>query len=84
MPTISDEQKDLVKAIVCEILEIEPDEISATSRFIEDHDADSLRAIEILARLETTLGITIDQTELARMTNLANVYTVVAETTTRV
>jgi len=84
MTTISDEQKDLVKAIVCEILEIEPDEISETSRFIEDHDADSLRAIEILARLEITLGITIDQAELARMTNLANVYTVVAETKTRV
>jgi acyl carrier protein len=74
-----DERKDQIKGIVCEILEIEPDEVTETSLFKEDHDADSLRAIEILAALEKTFKVTIDQEELPRMVNLKSVYDVVAE-----
>jgi acyl carrier protein len=81
MAAISDAQKKEVKALICDILEIEPDELSETSNFIEDHDADSLRAIEILANLETTFGVTIEQAELSRMTTLENVYAVLAEVT---
>lgn len=84
MSTIPDEQKQEVKAIICDILEIEPGELSETDRFIEDHGADSLRAIEILASLETTFGVTIDQAELSRMTTLENVYAVLAEVNARV
>jgi acyl carrier protein len=77
--TLDDERKRQIKEIVCEILEIEPADVSETSLFKEDHDADSLRAIEILAALERTLDITIDQAELSRMVNLEGVYAVVAE-----
>jgi acyl carrier protein len=77
--TLDEARKEQIKEIVCEILEIEPAEVSPTSLFKEDHDADSLRAIEILAALERTLGITIDQAELSRMVNLEGVYAVVAE-----
>ncbi|MCJ0871741.1 acyl carrier protein [Streptomyces sp. AP-93] len=72
-------QKQEIKEIVCDILEIEEDEVTETSLFKEDHDADSLRAIEILAALERTQHVTIEQGELARMVNLAGVYVVVAE-----
>ncbi|MEV4015090.1 acyl carrier protein [Nonomuraea angiospora] len=72
-----------IKDIVCEILELDQDEVTDTSLFDEDHGADSLRAIEILAALERTFKITIDQEELARMTNLDGVYTVVAEAAAR-
>ncbi|WP_231499994.1 acyl carrier protein [Saccharothrix sp. NRRL B-16314] len=68
-----------IKEIVCEILELEEDEVTATSLFSEDHDADSLRAIEILASLEKAFGVVINQTELTRMVNLAGVYEVVTE-----
>ncbi len=68
-----------IKEIVCEILELEPEEVTRESSFKEDHDADSLRAIEILASLERTFRITIDQAELGRMTNLDGVYAVVDE-----
>jgi acyl carrier protein len=70
--------KDEVKAIVCEILELEPVEVTETSLFKEDHDADSLLAIEILAALERRLRITIAQEELSRMVNLREVNQVVA------
>ncbi|MCW3817580.1 acyl carrier protein [Micromonospora sp. DR5-3] len=77
--TLDDERKAQIKELVCEILEIEPADVSPTSLFKEEHDADSLRAIEILAALERTLDITIDQADLARMVNLEGVYAVVAE-----
>jgi acyl carrier protein len=68
-----------IKQIVCEIIEVEPEEVTRTSLFKEDHDADSLRSIEILASLERVFKVVIDQSELAKMTNLEGVYGVVAD-----
>ncbi|GAB2963881.1 acyl carrier protein [Saccharothrix stipae] len=71
--------KAKIKDIVSEILEIDPEEMTDTSLFKEDHDADSLGAIEILSALERTFGVEIDQAELTRMVNLEGVIAVVAE-----
>ncbi|MFF2523754.1 MULTISPECIES: acyl carrier protein [Streptomyces] len=71
--------KAQIKEIVCDILELEPEELTETSLFKEEHDADSLRTIEILAALERTFGLTLEQAELSRMVNLTGVYAVVAE-----
>ena len=71
------ERKALIKGIVSEILEIEPADMTDTSLFKEDHDADSLRAIEILASLEKAFNIQIAQESLAQMVNLDGVYNVV-------
>lgn len=73
------EREREIKSIVCDILEIDGAEVTATSLFAEDHGADSLRAIEILAALERTFQVTIDQEELSRMVNLEGVYAVVEE-----
>ena len=74
-----EERLALIKQIVSDILEIEPADMSLTSLFKEDHDADSLRAIEILASLEKAFGVEIPQEALGRMVNLQGVHTVVAE-----
>lgn len=71
-----DERKIIIKDIITEVLEIEPEEMTETSLFVKDHGADSLRAIEIMSRLEKRLGIQIPQNDLAKMTNLENVYAV--------
>jgi acyl carrier protein len=76
---LTTENRAQIKEMVCNILEIEPDELTLTSLFKEDHDADSLRAIEILAALEKEFGVVIDQADLARMVNLNGVYAVVEE-----
>lgn len=76
---ITQDDRDEITAIVSNILDIEPDDMTLTSSFKDDHDADSLLAIEILASLEKTFKITIPQEELSRMANLEGVYTVVAE-----
>ncbi|MFF4387437.1 MULTISPECIES: acyl carrier protein [unclassified Streptomyces] len=79
MASVTAERAATIKEIVCEILELEEDEVTDISLFREDHDADSLRAIEILASLEKEFKVVIDQAELARMVNLKGVNEVVAE-----
>lgn len=76
MSTVA-ERKAQIKDIVSEILEIEPEEMTETSLFKEDHDADSLRSIEILASLEKAFGVQIAQESLAQMVNLEGVYSIV-------
>ncbi|AGP60146.1 acyl carrier protein [Streptomyces rapamycinicus] len=79
MSALVQERRDDIKEIVCDILEIDPEELTDSSLLKEDHDADSLRAIEILAALEKTFEISIDQAEMSRMVNLDGIYAVVAE-----
>lgn len=79
MTATVDERMPAVKRIVCEILEIDPGHLTDTSLFKEDHGADSLRAIEILAALERQYSVVIDQAELSRMVNLRGVHEVVTE-----
>jgi acyl carrier protein len=80
MTTSVENRSARIKEIVCDILELDEDEVTDTSLFNEDHGADSLRAIEILAALEKEFKIEIDQAELGRMVNLKGVGEVVAET----
>lgn len=70
-----------IKEMVCEILEIDVEEVTETSLLKEDHGGDSLRAIEILAALERNFKVKIHQDELARMVNLKGIIEVVDEYT---
>jgi len=74
---MQDKYMNEIREIIAEVLELDPDEIRDTSHFTEDHGADSLRVIEILARLEKTYQTDIPQKELDNMTNLTAVYHVV-------
>jgi acyl carrier protein len=79
MTQVMSNRMNELREVVAEVLEVEEDEITETSHFVDDHDADSLRAIEILARLEKMYKIEIPQTELPRMENLGAVYEVVKQ-----
>ncbi|ASQ92139.1 MULTISPECIES: acyl carrier protein [Streptomyces] len=78
MSEAREQHLDELREIVAEVLEVEPEEITETGSFVEEHEADSLRAIEILARIEKKYKIDIPQSELPRMENLKAVYDVVA------
>jgi acyl carrier protein len=67
-----------LREIVAEVLELEPEEITDGGDFAEEYEADSLRAIEILARIEKQYKVEIPQAELNEMRNLKAVYDVVA------
>ena len=68
------QQMEELRQIVAEVLEMEPEEISDTGDFIEDYEADSLRAIEILARIDKQYKVEIPQAELPELRNLKAVY----------
>lgn len=70
-----------LREMISEVLEVEPDEMTETSLFNEDHEADSLRAIEILARIEKTYKVEIPQSDLNEVVNLASVYEVLKRQT---
>lgn len=68
------EHLDELRELIAEVLELEPEEISDTGSFVDDYEADSLRAIEILARIEKKYRVEIPQEDLAKMENLLAVY----------
>jgi acyl carrier protein len=68
-----------IREIIAEHLEVNPEDLSDTSLLVEDHGADSLARIDILAALEKEFSVTIDQDDLERMVNVKGVYSVVAE-----
>lgn len=69
-----------VKELVCELLELDPSEVTDTSRFVDDHEADSLMLIEILAGLEKRFNVVIAQSEVPRMVSMRGVYEVLEAT----
>jgi acyl carrier protein len=73
------EHMDQLRVIAAEVLEREPEEIADAADFRSEYDADSMRAIEILSRIEKRYGIEIPQSELAKMQSLNAVYDVVAQ-----
>lgn len=74
MTQATDQQLEELRELVAEVLEIEPDELSDTGDFVEEYEADSLRAIEILARIDKQYKIEIPQEELPQLTNLQAVH----------
>ncbi len=70
---------DELRDIVADVLEFEPNEISETGHFVEDYDADSLGAIEILTRIEKKYQVEIPQSALNDMHDLKAVYRIVAQ-----
>lgn len=65
-----------LRQIVADVLERGPEEITDSGDFQKEYDADSMRAIEILSRLEKKYRIEIPQTTLPAMQNLLSVYDV--------
>lgn len=63
-----------LREIVSDVLEMEPEELSDSGDFIDDYEADSLRAIEILARIDKRYKVEIPQTELPQLRNLKAVH----------
>jgi acyl carrier protein len=72
------ERLEELREISADVLELDPEELTDTADFVEVFGADSLRAIEILARIEKKYRIDIPQSELPKMGNLLAVYEIVA------
>ncbi|HEY3259293.1 MAG TPA: acyl carrier protein [Pseudonocardiaceae bacterium] len=74
MTQAAEVQLEELRELVAEVLELEPEELEDTGDFIDDYEADSLRAIEILARIDKQYKVEIPQAELPELRTLKAVY----------
>jgi acyl carrier protein len=75
---LSAETRAAIKQIVCDVLEVDPADVTDSTLFVEELDADSLRTIEILAEMERLLGFDLSKAPIDGMVDLDGVYAVVA------
>jgi len=79
MTEVQTELHDELRDLVCDVLELEPEEVTGTSSFVEDHGVDSLSLIELVAQCEKRYRIQIAESQLKTMLTLDGVYRVVTE-----
>jgi acyl carrier protein len=56
-----------VTEVLLEILDIKPEDIVPTARFVDDLQATSIDLVEIVAVLQNTFNVDIDETQVARL-----------------
>ena len=56
-----------VTEVLLEILEIKPEDIVPTARFVDDLQATSIDLVEIVAVLQNTFDVDIDEAQVARL-----------------
>ncbi|MBD5138070.1 MAG: acyl carrier protein [Ruminococcus sp.] len=53
-----------IKELICNYVEVNPEDITEDSRFIEDLGFNSYDFISMLGDLETELGVTVDENDI--------------------
>ena len=71
-------EKD-VRALVAEVLEVEPDTIDGNAHFVKDLGMDSMMALEILASIEKKYRIIISEDTLPKFTSLNETIAIVKD-----
>ena len=56
-----------VAEVLLEILDIKPEDIVPTARFVDDLRATSIDLVEIVAVLQNTFDVDIDEAQIARL-----------------
>jgi len=67
---MSDNISEKVKAIICEQLMVEPDDVTPESSFVEDLGADSLDTVELIMEFEDEFGVEIPDEEAEKISNV--------------
>jgi acyl carrier protein len=79
MTEVKVELYEELRELVCDVLELEPDEVTGTSSFVDDNGVDSLSLIELVSQCEKRYRIRIAESQLKTMLTLDGVYQVVTE-----
>lgn len=77
-PDVADARLAEIAELAADLFSVTPAEVHAAESFVDDLEADSLLAIELLSHLEKRYRISIPEGELFGMTNLRATYAVVA------
>jgi acyl carrier protein len=77
MTTQTEVDKDELRELVADAIELEPGEISDDADFVSQLEVDSLTTLEITMRLEKRYGIKMAEEELLEITSLNRVHELV-------
>lgn len=66
--------KKEVRALVSEIIEIEPEKIKDDAEFVKDLGVDSMMALEIVASIEKKYRVVIPEEKIPTIRTINNVY----------
>ncbi len=61
---------DKIKAIICDQLMVDPEEVSDESSFVEDLGADSLDTVELIMEFEDEFGIEISDEQAEQISTV--------------
>lgn len=61
---------DKVKAIICDQLMVDPEEVNDESSFVEDLGADSLDTVELIMEFEDEFGIEISDEQAEQISTV--------------
>jgi acyl carrier protein len=76
--TDPNEQLELIRNIVAEELELEASELDDSNSFIDGYGADSLSLIQVFARIERELHVSVPQEEMDNMVDIRATQAIVA------
>nr|BCN28637.1 acyl-carrier protein [Streptomyces sp. SANK 60404] len=70
--------KEELRELVADALDVEVDEVTDDANYIEDLGVDSLMGLEILVQLEKKFGVKISEEEFGQITNFGQTYTLLS------
>ncbi|MFJ6516624.1 acyl carrier protein [Streptomyces sp. NPDC091406] len=66
--------KEELRAVVAQVLDVEPSEVTDDASFVDDLEVDSLMALEVVVVLEKRYGVKLPESELKRIVTLQSAY----------
>ncbi len=76
-----DEDMKKLQAIIADVLNVDPDEITTETTFSDDLGADSLDLYQILMGIEEEYGVTVPQEETENITTVAEALELIKKAT---
>jgi acyl carrier protein len=70
---------DVVRAVAQRLLDVAPDELQESTRFVDDLAVDSLALVEYAMALEDELHVRLAEDELARATTVGQLLDLLAD-----
>lgn len=78
---MSDSMQDEIRGLMGEIIEVDPAAIGPDDHLVRDLGADSMAALELLAKLEQRYGIVIEPENLPELVTLGSTVALVRRLT---
>lgn len=76
--------REELRALVADVLDVDPAEVSDEADFVADLRLDSLIALEVTVALERRYRVRIDEDEIGELTTLGAVHALLARKTAEV